>query len=158
MVGQQLTPAQRAFIVLRYTETNHNLDRVREEFRERFDRDAPTKKTILNNVRKYREHGTSQNMNKGRSGRPKTARSEANIDRMRQSLINNPRQSSRRNDLPNLTKSSYNRITRLDLRFHPYKLQKRHALFNCPDSCEQSISIHMGAKSIQVSNLEETDP
>ena len=128
MVGQQLTPAQRAFLVLRYAETDHDLNRVRQEFLERFNRDPPSKQTILRNVAKYREHGTSKNLNQGRSGRPKTARSANNIQRVRESLTHNPRQSSRRNDLANITKSSFNRIARLDLKFHPYKIQRRHKL------------------------------
>ena len=128
MVGQQLTPAQRAFLVLRYAETDHDLNRVRQEFLERFNRDPPSKQTILRNVAKYREHGTSKNLNQGRSGRPKTARSANNIQRVRESLTHNPRQSSRRNDLGNITKSSFNRIAWLDLKFHPYKIQRRHEL------------------------------
>jgi hypothetical protein len=76
----QLTTEQRIFIVLHYN-TTHSLVSVQNAFRERFpDRNPPAHTTILKNVRKYNIHGTSLNRNKTNSGRPKTARSEVNIE------------------------------------------------------------------------------
>ena len=75
-------------------------------------------------------------MNKGNSGRPKTARSAENIEAVRNAIeeangerLNGerPRLSCRRNRL-GLSSATFNRITRLDLRFHPYQMIKRHQL------------------------------
>ena len=72
MVGVQFTPRQRAFMVLRFAET-HSAVQVQQEFR-RFGRAPPTPVTITNNFKKYRDEGTSQNLCKQRSERPRTAR------------------------------------------------------------------------------------
>ena len=74
-------------------------------------RAAPSRSTILRNVEKYSAHGTSANRNQGHSGRPRNARTPGNIAAVRRSLIGNPEVSSRRNNMPNLSKSSFNRIT-----------------------------------------------
>ena len=79
----------------------------------------PDPTTIRRNFRKYQAHGTSLNMNKGRSGRRKTARRAVNIRRVRRSLNRNGSTSSRRNGL-SIPKSSFSRIIRKDLNFHPY--------------------------------------
>jgi hypothetical protein len=55
----QLTTEQRIFIVLHYN-TTHSLVSVQNAFRERFpDRNPSAHTTILKNVRKYNNHGTS---------------------------------------------------------------------------------------------------
>ena len=84
--------------------------------------------SIWANVRKYEEHGTSLNRNKGNSGRRCTGRSEQNIAAVRQQLQQHPRgTSSRRNGL-GLPSATFNRITRLDLHMHPYRVHIRHQL------------------------------
>ena len=88
---------------------------------------APSARTIRKNYAKYREHGTSLNMNKEHSGRPKTARSEQNVERVRRSLQRNGVVSSRRNGM-NISRSSFSRIVKQDLRFHPYVLIERQEL------------------------------
>ena len=68
----QLTTEQRAFIVQIYIQSQ-SIVVAQNTFRERFlDRNLPVKSTILNNVRKYLNAGTSLNLNKGRSGRQRT--------------------------------------------------------------------------------------
>ena len=71
IMGVQFTPRQRAFKVLRFAET-HSAVQVQQEFR-RFGRAPPTPVMIRNNFKKYRDEGTSQNLCKQRSGRPRTA-------------------------------------------------------------------------------------
>ena len=88
---------------------------------------APSASTIRKNYAKYREHGTSLNMNKEHSGRPKTARSEQNVERVRRSLQRNGVVSSRRNGM-NISRSSFSRIVKQDLRFYPYVLIERQEL------------------------------
>ena len=81
--------------------------------------------------------GTSRNLKKGRSGHRRTGRSAANIEAVRNVLENhqagNGRArtiSCRRNGF-GLPSATFNRITRLDLRFHPYKIIKRHQHLPC---------------------------
>ena len=82
----QLTTEQRVFVVKKFHDTK-SLQAVQNAFREEFpQRDPPAKKTIWANVQKYGEYGTSQNRNKGNSGRRRTGRSEANIDVFFQSI------------------------------------------------------------------------
>ena len=96
----QLTKEQRVFM-LKYFFTTRSCVQVIQLFGENFpDREPPTKMTIWRNVQKYSERGTSLNINSGRSGRPRTGRSQQNIDRVQQLLIDNPRGvSGRRNGL-----------------------------------------------------------
>ena len=126
MVGVKFTPRQRAFMVLRFAET-HSAVQVQQEFG-RFGRAPPTPVTIRNNFKKYRDEGISQNLCKQRSGRPRTAGSLRNIGAVRRALNRNPDMTARRNTLPNLTKSFFNRITKYQLKWHPYKIQRQHKL------------------------------
>lgn len=101
-------------------------------FRRQFpDARCPTRPTVYSNVRKYAATGTSLNLNKGNSGRRRTARSAENVqavrDVMQNQLQDGQRISSRRNGL-GLTQSTFNRITRLDIRWHPYQMIRRHEL------------------------------
>ena len=69
-------------------------------------------------------------MNSGRFGRPRTGRSQQNIDRVQQLLIDNPRGggvSGRRNGL-GLPQATFSRIISKDLKWHPYKMRMHHAL------------------------------
>jgi hypothetical protein len=96
-----------------------SMTEVQNAFRIRFpDRNPPNKKTILKNVRKYHNTGTSLNRNKGNSGRRRTARSEENVAAARDLLGETPRGVSARRNAVEVSKSSFNRITRLDLRWH----------------------------------------
>ena len=73
--------------------------------------------------------GSSLNQNVGRSGRTRSTRSAANVAAVRNVLETHEDGtiSSRRNGL-GLPHSTFNRITRLDLDFHPYQMIKRHEL------------------------------
>ena len=85
-----------------------------------------TDKTIKNTFNRFVREGTCLICNKNRCGRPKTARTEENIQNVQQSLLQNDRRSARRNSL-SLTKSSFLRIIH-DIKFHPYILVKRKKL------------------------------
>ena len=84
----------------------------------------PSKSTIESNVKKYRNHATSLNRNKENSGRKRSARTVEYIGAVRALLERNPRVCARDNGL--LTKSSFNRITKRDLKFHSYHMYIRH--------------------------------
>ena len=126
MVGQQFTPEQRTFMVLAYHQSG-SPSQTRQAFVERFaNRRPPDKRTIVRNFQKYQRYATSHNRNKGKSGRPKVARSQQNVDAVRAELT----ASTRRNNLSHLTKSSFNRIVKFDLKFHPLRMIIRHQLFH----------------------------
>ena len=65
------------------------------------------------------QEATWHNLNEGRSGRRRTARTPENIELVRESLMQHGNRSSRRNGL-GLSRSSFHRIEKLDIRFHPY--------------------------------------
>jgi hypothetical protein len=84
--------------------------------------------TILENVRKYQNAGTSLNLNKGNSGRSRTARTAVNINAVRDLLQQNPHVSARHNPVP-ISHSSFNRITKHDIKWHPYRMYVQQELF-----------------------------
>jgi hypothetical protein len=140
MVGQQFTKTERAFMVTVYAETHSN-----SETRRRFglmhpNRPIPSRGTVVENFHKYQTFGTSENRNKGNSGPNKTVRTPQNIAAVRQEVARDRQVSARRNNLPHISKSTFNRITRQDLHYHPYRIQRRHALLQpdfqrCVDFC-----------------------
>ena len=65
--------------------------------------------------------------NKGNSGQSRTARTQANIQQVGQSHVNNSQQSLRRNN-SGLSKCSFSRITNNDLHFHPFRMVVRQEL------------------------------
>lgn len=123
----QFSTVQRIFMVSKYFETKSFVVTI-EEFRRQFPgREPPTKMTIFRNVKKYKNNGSSLNLNKGRSGRPRTTRTDANIERVREVFTENPNLSTRRNPVE-VSQSSISRILRLELRWHPYKIHVRQEL------------------------------
>jgi hypothetical protein len=109
----QLTAEQRVFVVLNYTRTQ-STNTVRERFP---NHNPPVASTILENVRKYQNAGTSMNL-KGNSGRSRTTRTAVNINTVRDLLQQNPHVSARRNPVP-IFRSSFNRIKKHDIKWHP---------------------------------------
>ena len=123
----QFSKEERVFMVKSYFETK-SFDFVINAFQEQFpNREPPAKSTIYRNVKKYSEEGTSLNLNKGRSGRRRTVRTQENIARVRQGLEQNPNLSTRRNDFE-MSQSSVHRIIHDDLKWHPYKIHVRHEM------------------------------
>ena len=119
----QLTRDQRVFIVLNYTQTQSSTA-VQNAFQARFRcRNPPAPSTILRNVQRYLNAGTSLNLNKGNSGRRRSIRTAENIEVVRDLLQQNPHVSARRNPLP-ISRTSFNRITRLEIKWHPYRIDK----------------------------------
>ena len=124
----QLTREQRVFGVLHYTRMQ-SIAAVQNDFYEQFpERNPPCKTTILRNFYKCSYEGTNLNLNKGNSGRRRTTQTEENIAVVRALLEENPRVGARRNPI-NISSSNFNRITKLELRWHPYKMHVRH----CPN-------------------------
>ena len=123
----QLTLDQRVWICMEMARLN-NAHQVSRSWANHWPGiQAPAVSTIIRNFKKYQEHGTSANRNKGKSGHQRTARSAESIRRVHRSLQRNGVTSARRNGL-GLSRSSFNRIVRCDLRFHPYVLFTNQAL------------------------------
>ena len=115
MARPQLTPQQRAYLVSEFLRPQSAMA-VLQSFRRQFPNvRCPTRATVYSNVRKFQATGTSHNLNKGNSGRPRTGRSAQNIKAVQYALQqqqqNGQRMSSRRNGI-GLTRSTFNRITR----------------------------------------------
>ena len=75
------------------------------------------------NVKKYKTEGSSFNSNKDRSGRRKTERTQEDIN-LQEKLIEDQRISARKNYF-DIGKSTCSRITKRDLKWHPYKMHRR---------------------------------
>ena len=88
-------------------------------------------------------------MHIGRSGRPRTARSQQNVDLVRNECENNGLRSSRRNGL-GLSQSSFVRIIK-ELKFHPYILIKRQKLKR-GDSAQRLTFCNWFLRSIREEN------
>ena len=74
---------ERIKIVEAYFATK-SLIQTQRQFRRDFPgRNAPPRVTILRLLNKFREAGSVQDMNKGHSGRPRSARTDPNIDNER---------------------------------------------------------------------------
>ena len=125
----QLTTEQHVFSVSEWIRTG-SLQEVANRFGERFpERPVPVKSTIWKNVRKHQREGTSLNLNKGWSGRRRTASTDANIRAMQELLYRNPNVSVRRNSL-GIAPSTFNNIVRLDIQWYTYKMIRRHQLLS----------------------------
>ncbi|GBP11578.1 hypothetical protein EVAR_77722_1 [Eumeta japonica] len=113
-------------IITPRTVYNYSAPVARRKFREhhnlrRFN-DCSNIQTIKNWIHKFKETGST--LDKQRSGRPRTSRTEENIDLVRESVRENPTQSIRkRSRALNLPGSTLQRILRKNKKFHPYEIQ-----------------------------------
>lgn len=109
---------------------SYNITKAR--FEETFDNVvAPCKEALLKLVRKFKRKGQVTNQNKSGSGRPRTARTAANIQRIQNKVQQSPKKSVRRisRELdPGIPRSSVHRILRQDLNFFPYHIQVKQSL------------------------------
>ena len=120
----QLTIKQHIFVVTNYFRIR-KFNEVQYLFKQRLrDRVQPTKVTIWKNIEKYKTEGLSINLNKDRSSRKKTERTQEHINLLQEKLIEDPKISARLNGL-NISKSTFNRITKHDLKWHPNKMHAR---------------------------------
>ncbi|KAF2351589.1 Protein of unknown function DUF4817 [Trinorchestia longiramus] len=105
----QLTKEQRTLIVEKYFQAKR-FQQVIQSFQEHFpERQSPTKMTI------WRTNGKMTN--------------EENVPIVQGALTENPQISARKSGL-DVTKSSFNRIIILDLKWHPYKMHVRNKLLD----------------------------
>ena len=132
----QYTIAERIYLIEQKMEKNtHKV--LADNFKRRFPFSGrnPGKMIVWKQMKKFKTHGTVNNLNKGNSGRKKSVLTEENLSAMRDLFeeeknlpARQSRSSIRRHNLPfHMSKSSFQRGTKL-LGFHPYKLHYRHVL------------------------------
>lgn len=124
-----LTIEQKTKIVEFYLETKSWVG-VKRAYQRHFNvKTSPDPKTLREVVMKFRTEGTVHNLNKKRSGRPKTVRTVENVDAVRQSVTQSPNKSLRRRSQElGLTRATTHRILRQDLNCFPYKIHIKHKL------------------------------
>ena len=125
---------QKTFCVEAYF-ANKSYTVVQANFRREFRcRNAPSKSRIFEWVKKFREHGTVQNLNsKGitdtYSGRKVSARTERNIDAVRNSVGHSPKKLLRRRSQElGISRESLRRVLKADLHLYPYQIQIKQKL------------------------------
>ena len=108
---------------------------AQRRFRWKFQcRHYPDKRSVHRWAQKFREHRTALNLNaKDKrvtySGRPKSARSQENIDGIRDSVVRSPRKSLRCHSQElGINRESIRRILVKDLQLYPYRIQIKHKL------------------------------
>ena len=128
MDKRELTVEQRLFLALQ-KEKGVLYPQIISQFSEKWpNKLPPTRSGVYKIWKKLHNHHTLETRRKGHSGRSRTARSAANIQAVKEALEaevgRKPDEigsSSRRNNL-DISKSSFNRITRKDLKLVPYKI------------------------------------
>ena len=90
----QLTLIQRTKIIEFWHQTK-SVIQVQRRYRQFFKIAAPNCRTIVKTVGKFSTMGTVCNVNKGHSGRRRSARSVEHVDAVRESVLRSPRKSIR---------------------------------------------------------------
>ena len=122
-----LSKDQRVWICLVYDRVNNACKALRQLTEWWGNLPASSKLTIMKTYCKFMHGGNCQNLNKGRSSRRRTARTVENIELVRQSLMQNGQRSGRRNGLA-LSRTMFQRIVKIDIKFNPYVIILRQKL------------------------------
>ena len=118
----QLTLHQRKFIIEGWNKFK-SLGIVQREFRRVYNKNV-SKRGIARIRDKWQEHAIVQNMNRGRSGRKRTGRSDANIATVDNFVSSNTVCTVRKLSASSgISHASLHRILKLDLKFKAYKPQ-----------------------------------
>lgn len=110
MAGYQLSFEERKFVLKCYWKTE-NVTEVQRRFRREFDKSPPTHRTIARIRDKFEADGTVHNVNKKRSGRPRTSTSPRKEEQVQEALIRSPQKSLRQTAREtHISKDSVHRI------------------------------------------------
>lgn len=117
------TKDQRVFIIEQYLKSNESLAGTVRKFRAKYGRNINlSSSTVKRLVAKFRESGSINDVHS--TGRPKTSRSNGNIESVRQNVREHPGTSIRhRGQELQISRSSLQRILTKDLHLHAYKVQ-----------------------------------
>ena len=129
--GREFSPLERMFICKLKME-GKKYPNIARLFSEKFGKSPPTRDGAHKMLTKLTTQGTVMTTRKGNSGPKFKVRTARNIELVRRALERastrtpgQPGPSARRHT-GNISKSSYNRITRKDLRLKPYKIMRLH--------------------------------
>ena len=144
LVGLQFSPAERAYLVESVAQQNQ-MKAILTSFEGKFGKKV-SRSQAYRIYGKFKTEYTCHNLNSGRSGRKKTGRSPENIASVKRllegELAKKPdehKASARRNILAGITKSTFNRITTIDLKLKPYKLLRHQKLTQ--DHCDRRLAM-----------------
>ena len=113
----RLSKEQRVWVCLQHASIQNAVE-VKRRWPSRWGNvPSPIKRTITKAYQKFLQEATCHDLNKGRSGRRRNARTPKNIEQ-------HGNRSSRRNGL-GLSRSSFHRIAKLDITFHLYVMITR---------------------------------
>lgn len=124
-MDHQWLALHRSFVVETFFKNNESIIATQRLFRVHFDVGrhgaVPSRNTILSWIANFRN--TASAMKIKPSGRPRSVRTPENIETVRQSVLQSPNRSARRQAMAlAISDSSLRRILHLDLNFHPYKI------------------------------------
>ena len=127
----EFSPGERMF-VCQLKLAGNSFPNILRKFQERFGKTAPCRSAMNAMAAKMKTKFTVWNLRKGNSGLKKTVRTpqviasvQRSLERAAQRKPGQHGQSARRNP-QNLSKSSYNRITKLDLKLKPNRILRLH--------------------------------
>ena len=101
---------------------------VRQRFEAEFGENAPSRPTVYAIHRRFLDNGSVHDCS--RSGRPKSARCDENIEAVSNIMSTNPTTSIRKaSQETGISRSSVHRIMRIDLKLKPYRLQTVQQLY-----------------------------
>ena len=146
----KLTQEERSRIVEIYLSSNASIVTVQRDFMRTFNvRHSPSRKCIVNTVQRFRQFGNVAD--KKRSGRPRTSRSEINIQNVQDDVQDNPMTSLRkRGNQLGLSTRSLGRILK-DMKFHPYKIQLTHKL----EITDHPKRLHLATNFLQLADAHD---
>ena len=128
---REFTPSQR-MMVCNLKQIGKKYPSICRHFRNKYKRVAPSRQGMNKMMKKVNTKFTTMTMRKGKCGRKVTARTVQNIESVKRSLERasarrpgHPGPSCRRHD-ESISKSSYNRITKYDLKLKPFKFRRIH--------------------------------
>ncbi|PNF27731.1 hypothetical protein B7P43_G12796 [Cryptotermes secundus] len=140
--------AQHVFVVETFLKNRESVIATQRAFRTHFElrrrNRIPTQNTILRWAASF--HATSSTLKKKSPGWPGSAHMPANVEAVRQSVVQSPQQSARKHAAAlRLSDAMVRHILHLDLKFHPYTMatvQELHAgdWENCVNSCQHILA------------------
>lgn len=115
----------RAFVIETFFKNSESIVATQRLFRVHFNVGrhgaVPCRNTILKWVSNFRN--TASALKVKPSGRPRTVRTQENIEMVRTSVLQSPKRSARRQSVAlAISNTSVRRILHLDLNFHPFKI------------------------------------
>lgn len=122
------TPEQRLFIFVEW-EKHLNFNSLAAAFMQQFGVRCPGRKSCYRIRKKIRTQHTAHNLNPGRSGRPRTTRSDDNILLVMGDILETPKQGLRpRSARLDIERSGLQRILRTEMKIRCYHIQRKHEL------------------------------